>query len=380
MDEARILVIDDEVGMREGCRRALTPHGYQIETAEHGAAGLQKLRSASFDLILVDAMMPGMGGLELLQRIREQGSDIVCIMITGYATVDLAAKAMKQGAFDFLPKPFTSDELLTAVEKGLTEHSRRRAQKLEMEKREDALELDRTRQEIAKLDAIQSRFMLVIAHELRNPAGVIKNYLQIMRAGYVDEDEWDEYLEKLDLRASQLLQMLDDILELAYLKESLTSSKAESIDAANVLEQVAHRLKDKALAKGLSFEVEIQARPTIQAVRAHLDSLWTNLLNNAVQYTPSGYVRATLTVEGDQMVSTVADTGIGLSTEELGRMFQEFYRSETAQAEVPLGTGLGLTIVDQIAKIYHGTVQVESSPGQGATFAVRLPLAYDQQS
>lgn len=380
MDKARILVIDDELGMREGCRRALTPAGFQVTTAEHGAEGLQKLRSGQFDLVLVDAMMPGMGGLELLRRIREHGFDLVCIMITGYATVDLAARAMKQGAFDFLPKPFTTDELLAAVQRGVAEHRRRQEQRLEVEEKEDALELDRTRQEIAKLDAIQSRFMLVIAHELRNPAGVIKNYLQVMRAGYVDEDEWDEYLEKLDLRANQLLDMLQDILELAHLKQRLGAPKAEPIDAADVLEQVAHRLQAEAIAKGLFFEVRVQARPKIQAERAHLDSLWTNLLGNAIQYTPSGFVRATLTIEGDQLISTVTDSGIGLATEELGRIFQEFYRSEAAQAEAPLGTGLGLTIVDQIAKMYQGTVQVESSPGRGATFTVSLPLVRDQQT
>ncbi|MFC2036373.1 response regulator [Chloroflexota bacterium] len=373
METASILVIDDEVGMREGCRRALVPQGFQVATAEQGIEGLHKLREKQFDLILLDAMMPGMSGLELLDRIHDHDPDIVCVMITGYATVDLAAQAMKQGAHDFLPKPFTSDELLTTVRRGIEERLRRQALKQQEEKAEETLQLERARQEMAKLDAMQSRFMLVIAHELRNPAGVIKNYLQLMRAGYVDDDEWDEYLEKLDLRAGQLLDMLDDILELAHLKEQLGQSRLQPVAIADVLREVARQVEAAAEAKGLDLELQIHARPTIPAQPGHLQSLWKNLIDNALQYTPRGRVTLTLVEREGQILSTVVDTGIGISTDELARIFQEFYRSEAAKAEVPFGTGLGLPIVNQIVKNYCGTIQVDSVPGQGSTFAVTLP-------
>jgi signal transduction histidine kinase len=376
MDEttASVLVIDDEVGMREGCRRALTPSGIQVATAEHGVEGLRKLREGQFDLILLDAMMPGMSGLELLDRIHEHDPDIICVMITGYATVELAAQAMKQGAHDFLPKPFTADELLAVVQRGLEERRRRLVLRQEREREEEALQLERTQQEIAKFDAIESRFMLVIVHELRNPAGVLKNYLQLMRAGYVDDDEWDEYLEKLDLRAEQLLNMLDDLLELAYLKGDAKPSKLKVVPAADVLEEVERKLRPTAEAKGLEFDVQIQDRPTIMTQPGHLQSLWTHLIDNAIRYTPRGQVRVTLSEREGQMVSTVTDTGIGISTEELTRIFQEFYRSESARAEVELGTGLGLSIVDQMLKVHEGRIVVDSNPGEGTTFSVYLPV------
>ena len=172
---ANILVIDDEVGMREGCRRVLVPEGFQVKTAEHGVEGLRKLREGTFDLVLLDVMMPGMSGLELLERIREHDPNIVCVMITGFATVDLAAQAMKQGARDFLPKPFTSDELLEVVQRGLDERQRLLALQQQREREEESAQLERVRQDAAKLDAIESRFMLVLVHQLRNPAGVLKN-------------------------------------------------------------------------------------------------------------------------------------------------------------------------------------------------------------
>jgi two-component system phosphate regulon sensor histidine kinase PhoR len=108
---------------------------------------------------------------------------------------------------------------------------------------------------------------------------------------------------------------------------------------------------------------------------AHLRSLWTNLIDNAIRYTPSGQVRVTLAERDGQAIGAVHDTGIGLSTEELTCIFQEFYRSESARAMVELGTGLGLPIVNQIVKIYRGTIQVDSVPGHGSVFTFTLPLA-----
>jgi signal transduction histidine kinase len=372
---ARILVIDDEVGMREGCRRALTPHGFHVATAEHGAEGLRKLAEQTFDLVLLDAMMPGMSGLELLERVHAHDPDTVCVMITGYATVDLAAQAMKKGAQDFLPKPFTSDELLTAVHRGLEERHRRHRLRLERELQEQSQELERAQQETARLDAIESRFMLVLVHELRNPAGVIRNYVQLMRAGYVEDNEWDEYLAKLDQRASQLLDMLDDLLELAHLKSATVVTNLKPVAVAAVIEEVVQQLRPLAKAKGVDLVLQIDARPTMLAHPAHLRSLWMNLLKNAIGYTPCGSVHVTLYDEHEQLVCTVQDTGIGISTEEMTRIFQEFYRSDAAKAEIPLGTGLGLPIVNQILKSYQGSVQVDSTPGEGSTFTVHLPLA-----
>jgi signal transduction histidine kinase len=346
-----------------------------VVTAEHGAEGLRKLRDEPFDLVLLDAMMPGISGLELLGRIHEHDPDIICIMITGYATVDLAARAMKEGAYDFLPKPFTAEELLTIVQEGLQERQQRQTQKQQREKAESAHQMERARQEQAKLNAIESRFMLVVVHELRNPAGVIKNYLQLMRSGFVDEDEWDEYLEKLDLRASQLLNMLDDLLELARLKELSSATRVERIKIAEVLGQVVDRMRPAAEAKGLALELEVLARPIVAGEPAHLQSVWLNLVDNAIKYTPQGRIWIRLDEQDGRLVATVRDTGIGMSTEDLSRIFGEFFRSEAAREEAALGTGLGLAIVDQIIKLYKGTIEVDSTPGEGSTFTITLPVA-----
>ncbi len=370
-----ILVVDDEMGMREGCRRALTRQGYTVSVAEHGAEGLRMLREGSFDLVLLDAMMPGVGGLEFLDRAQERDSDIICIMITGYATVDLAAQAMKRGAQGFLPKPFNSDELLAAVRGGLEERARRLAAKQQQEQDEELRRLERTHEEQAKLDAIASRFLLVVVHELRNPAGVIKNYLDLLRGGYVEQDEQEDVLGKMDGRADQLLDMLDDLLELAHLKEVMGQDKLTPVPVATVLEEVVKQLRPRADAKGLVLTLAIEGRPTMPSQVGHLRSLWRHLIDNAIRYTRQGEIRVGLSVAREQVVCTVADTGIGITQEDLSRIFQEFYRSEAARAETELGTGLGLPIVCQVLRLHQGTIEVDSAPGKGTKFTVRLPLA-----
>jgi signal transduction histidine kinase len=369
-----ILVVDDEMGMREGCRRALARHGYQVSVAEHGTEGLRMLREEAFDLVLLDAMMPGLGGLEFLDRVQERDPNIICVMITGYATVDLAAQAMKRGAQGFLPKPFNSDELLAAVRSGLEERTQRLALRQQEEQEEDLRQLERTHEEQAKLDAIASRFLLVVVHELRNPAGVIKNYLDLMRGGYVEQDERDEVLAKLNGRAGQLLDMLDDLLELAHLKEIADPGRLTPVAVAGVLEEVVQQLRPAAEAKGLDLALRIEAQPSMLAQVGHLRSMWRHLIDNAIRYTLRGRVTIALSVKPGWLVSTVSDTGIGIAQDDLARIFQEFYRSEGAKEEAELGTGLGLPIVCQILRLYQGNVEVDSAPGTGSTFTVALPL------
>jgi len=117
--EFNILVVDDEEAMRDSCRQALSGDGNKVEVAEDGAGGLAKLEKESFDLVILDLKMPGLGGMEVLKKIKEQDTEIVVVVITGYATIESAVEAMKSGAYDFIPKPFTPDSLRVVVGRAL---------------------------------------------------------------------------------------------------------------------------------------------------------------------------------------------------------------------------------------------------------------------
>lgn len=373
-EQASILVIDDEKGIREGCRRALTPAGFRVELADTAAAGLRMLREDSFDLVLLDLMMSGMSGMEALDRISEIDPDIVVIIITGYATVEAAVRTIKKGAYDFISKPFTSDDLGLVVNQGL-EHRRltletRRLQAIE----EEAKELSRAKVELEKLDAMKSRFMLTVAHELRAPIAAIQGYLGLILDGYASEDE-EEMIRNAHDRCGELLELLHDLLLLAHMKEKGTEvKKKKTVSVARVLEEVGGLLRAEAQRKGLSFDVKVAQQPEMLADEEHLKQLWTNLISNGIKYTPrGGSVVASLEERDGQIVGAVSDTGVGIAADDLSRIFEEFYRTPQAKEMEEHGTGLGLPIVKQILDSYGGTIDVESKLGEGTTFTFTLP-------
>lgn len=140
-DLFRILVVDDEKGIREGCRRILTAEGYTVDTAQNGKEGCDLVLPGerSYDLLLVDLMMPVMGGLEMMGRVKEYDPEIIMIVITGFATIETAVEAMKHGAYDYVPKPFSPDQLLTVINRGLEKRKLRVETKRLMEERDQRL-------------------------------------------------------------------------------------------------------------------------------------------------------------------------------------------------------------------------------------------------
>ena len=371
-----ILVIDDELGIREGCRRALAPEGYSVETAATGSEGLRRLQEQPFDLVLLDVVMPDMRGVDLLGPIHEEDPDTVCIIITGYATVELAVQAIKAGAYDFLSKPFTSELLLLTVRQGLERrHLSLQARRLQA-MQEEAAELALAKAELERLDRFKSTFMLTVAHELRAPLNALQSFLLALKEGFISADQQEMILQRATERGQELLDMVNDLLKIAAVREEGEVSTRESLSLADVLEKVFPLLEVQAREKHISCTLEIRHRPQVLAHPDQMAQLWTNLISNGIRYTlPGGQVTVTLEEEDGWAVGRVQDTGIGISPQEQDRIFEEFYRTPQAKKLEPHGTGLGLSLVQRIVKGHGGTIGVESVPGKGSRFSFRLPLA-----
>lgn len=374
----RILVIDDEEGIRAGCRRALEPEGYVVETAASGQEGLRRFREGNFDLVLIDVVLPDMRGVDLLKPILEKDPDAVCVIITGYATVELAVQAIRSGAYDFLSKPFTADVLRMTVAQGLERRrlslEAKRLQKIE----EEARELARAKEELERLDRFKTTFMWTVAHELRAPLNALQSFLLAILKGYIPPEEQREVLERAVQRVQELLDLVDDLLKLAAAKSGKGLEKREPVSLADVLEKVAPLFQKEAEAKGLVWSLEVRARPIVQADPDQMAQVWSNLISNAVKYTPAGgRVRVVLEEQDGWAVGTVEDTGIGIAPQDLGRIFEEFYRTPQAKEIAPRGTGLGLPLVKQIVEGHGGSIAVESEVGRGSRFVFRLPVSVE---
>jgi len=375
-NQARILVIDDELGIREGCRRVLEPAGYAVEVAATGREGLQQARQQPFDLVLLDVMLPDMRGVDLLEPIYELDPDIVCIIITGYATVELAVQAIKAGAYDFLSKPFTAD-LLMAVQQGLERRRLSLETKRLAEVEREAAELTRAKEELERLDRFKTAFMLTVAHELRAPLTALQSFLTAMLKGYIPPDQQESVLERAIVRSDELLDLIDDLLKLAAVKAETEDGKREPMELADALEKVSTLLQTQADEKGIIFTVEIHRRPLVEASPAQMVQVWTNLISNGIKYTPAGgQVTVQLDEQDGWAVGSVSDTGIGIAAEDQARIFEEFYRTPQAKEVEARGTGLGLPLVKRVVEAHGGTIEVESALGQGSRFTFRLPVAH----
>jgi two-component system, OmpR family, phosphate regulon sensor histidine kinase PhoR len=175
-DVASILVVDDERGIREGCRRILTAEGFSVDVAGNGKEGWDLVRAKkSYDLLLVDLMMPVMGGLELMDHVNQFDPEVIMVVITGFATIETAVEAMKHGAYDYVPKPFTPDQLLAVVNRGLEKRRLRiQAQRLMEERDQKLLEVAKEESKLHTIVASMADGILVFNLErqivLWNPA------------------------------------------------------------------------------------------------------------------------------------------------------------------------------------------------------------------
>lgn len=373
-EKSLILVIDDEIGICEGIQRALEPEGFQVSIALEGKSGLALVRENDFDLVLLDVKMPEISGLDLIGMIHQIDPEIICIIITGYATVEMAVSAIKQGAYDFLTKPFSVDILLLAVNQGLErrmlslEAKRAARVKAEMQKlAEEKIRLE-------ELDRAKKQFIRLVTHELQSPVAAVENYLKLILEGYVPTEDQKGILEKCIVRTREERKLIADLLELGHL-EMIESFQVSRINPGEILEQVIEELREVIDQKDLGLLVEVDKNiPEITASPEQIKSVWSNLLSNAVKFTPDrGEIAIGLQYKNGTLMGRVQDTGIGIPLEDQEKLFTEFFRAENAkQAGVP-GTGLGLVVVKRIIEGLGGKIKVKSKPGFGATFQFKIP-------
>ena len=374
-DECRVLVVDDEIGICEAVKRALESNGILVDIALDGPAGLQAIKEQEYDLVLLDIKMPQISGLDLIKMIHEIDPDIICIMITGYATVEMAITAIKEGAYDFLTKPFSMEVLLLAVNQGLERRSlsleARRIAQVELQAKklaEDKLRLE-------KLDQAKRQFLSLVTHELKSPVSAVENYLKLILQGYVDPEKEKQILEQCIIRTQEERKLIDDLLALGQL-EVIESPQVFPVHLGKIMEDVLEESREELNRKNLHLTLNIASEiPEIEAVPEQIKVVWRNLINNAVKYTlDQGEISVGIRLQDNKLIGWVQDSGIGISDEDQKHIFTEFFRAENAkEASIP-GTGLGLVLVKRIIESLGGTISLESRLGEGSTFQFTIPL------
>jgi len=239
-----------------------------------------------------------------------------------------------------------------------------------------AASINRMADSLQAYRAQQSAFLADVSHELRTPLTYIQGYSEALKKGYGDEAQRRAMAETIHREASRLTRLLQDLFALVRMEEPAFRMHREPVNLAQTVEAVVTRMAPAFQEKGIALTVEAGGEALwVDGDAARLEQVWINLLDNARRHTPAGgRVAVRLLCEKGEAVIEVCDTGEGIPPEELPRIWERLYRVEKSRSRAYGGAGLGLSIVKRIVELHGGRVGVESEPGKGATFIVRLPL------
>ena len=333
--------------------------GFVTQVAETGEQALEMIERQTPDILLLDHKLPGISGLDVLDHITQREDKMVTVMVTAYASLDTAVTAIKRGAYDFLAKPFTPEELRAVVTKAggsliLARHARQLAE-------------DKKR--------IRFQFISVLAHELKSPLSAIEGYLQLLRDPSVRDDDatCSHVVERCVVRSVGMRKMIRDLLDLTALESGQKVREVQDLDLETIARAAVENVAAEAAERGIDIEIDIATLVPLRGDPWEIQTLLNNLVSNAVKYNRDGG-RVALHVSRDdgKVTVQVADTGIGMTAEETARLFSDFARIKNEKTRDILGSGLGLSTVRKVCALYGGDVTVESEPGVGSTFTAVL--------
>jgi two-component system phosphate regulon sensor histidine kinase PhoR len=227
-----------------------------------------------------------------------------------------------------------------------------------------------------RLETMRRDFVANISHELRTPSASIKALAETLRDGAIDDPSVaKDFMTKINAEVDKLIQMVQELGELSRIESGDAPIQKKPFDMAEAVEQAAGRLKAQADRAGLSLSIELVS-PLPQALgnRDRVEQVLVNLIHNAIKFTPpGGRVSISAKAEGNNLLVSVADNGVGISADDLPRIFERFYKADRARTGG--GTGLGLAIAKHIVEAHSGRIWAESVEGKGSTFSFTLPLA-----
>jgi signal transduction histidine kinase len=390
----RLLAVDDSATYLQALGEQLEQEGYVVILARSGEEALGQIATHAVDCILLDLVMPGLSGQETCRRIKQtpEWRDIPLVMLTAREDRDAMIEGINAGADDYIAKSADFDVLKARLRaqlrrKHFEDDNRRIREKLVRREAEvsytRALEQANRELALAKEQAEQSNrfkssFLANMSHELRTPLNAIIGFSELMYDGHVRPDmpEHHEFLGDILTSGRHLLQLINDVLDLSKVEAGKLDFHPEAVALSSLVAEVVTVLRTSAADKSIRLDVDIDSGiGEIVIDPARLKQILYNYLSNAFKFTPeNGQIQIRARPEGASAFRVeVEDTGIGISADDLPRLFAEFEQLDAGAAKKHAGTGLGLALTKRLAEAQGGHVGVRSTVGQGSTFHVILP-------
>jgi len=374
----RILMLDDNPGDVRLVRRLLSGGRlghFRLASAGRLADGLALLRTDGADLVLLDLSLPdgGQHELEPLARIQAQAPSTPVLLLTGRDDEELAVRALREGAQDYLVKSRVNSTLLIRSIRYATERVRYEQELVRLNGK-----LEQQASALLETDRRKDEFLAMLAHELRNPLAAISNATHVLDHVGSGDDQVVRLCGVIGHQVRHLSRIVDDLLDVSRVLRGQVTLRPERIDLRAVLGNALQSSRPAAEARGHDVSVELPLEPCwVRADATRLEQVVSNLLHNAAKFTPpGGRIRLALAARDGGAQVRVADTGKGIPPAMLGRIFDVFTQIDPAFDRSQEGLGIGLTLVKSLVELHGGTVEAKSGgPGRGSEFLVELPLA-----
>ncbi|MDH3602198.1 MAG: response regulator [Candidatus Tectomicrobia bacterium] len=406
----KILIAEDALVSRRLLQRHLEAWGHEVVAAVDGAEAWQLFITNEFPIVISDWMMPEIDGLELVRRIRasERPGYVYIILLTARAQTEDLVEGMEAGADDFVAKPFERDELRVRLRAG------ERIIQLEQTLARQNQELRETQAALIQSEKLASLGQLAagMAHEINNPLAYVMNNLAVLRrdmqAAMEVLNTYRKGCENLANLAQELVAeaaRMEEAIDLPYIEENFGRDFEASLQGLQRVRDIVGNLRDFARLdeadfkavdlnialtstleiaryeirqKDIQVDTQFQTLPLVHCHPSKLNQVFLNLLMNAVQASPSGGVITlrTQTPSEETVEVEVEDQGHGIRAEHLSRLFEPFFTTKP----VGQGMGLGLSVSYGIIRDHGGTIEVDSPPGQGTRFRVRIPRQPPQEA
>jgi len=368
-----ILVIEDEPEVRESYIDMFNFLGYQVDVAENGMTGLEKLKKKTYHIVFTDLNMPVMDGLQTLRLIKKNYTETEVIVITGFATIENAIKAMKQGAFDYITKPVSFEHVRIVLNRCIQTINARRENK----------QLRDLNVKLRELNEIKNKFITITNHELRTPLAVLKGYFDLMEMDINDDrpENIKEYVSVIRSTIDEMTEMIENMHDLTLLTNYAGHLKKESVKINNLVLRVYKKMKSLFTLRKINFAYKLELEDPVVLVDPHkMEKAVTELVQNALKFTKEGgkvLIRAKLDKRKNQVYLSVEDTGIGIPHDKINLIFEPFYEVQnelhhfTSKIEfMGGGIGVGLSMTKEIVEAHDAELIVESNPGKGSIFTI----------
>lgn len=346
--DGSILVIDDEQRLAESLAALLREEGFDAEAAGGGEAGLARFAQKPFDVVITDLRMPGVDGFAVMDEIGRRSRETAVIVITGHASTQSAIEAIHNRVADYITKPFELETLVASLEKVFAQ-----------------LEREEMRRDMIRM----------VSHDIKAPLNIILGFAEFItdKATGQASPHAPEYAEKIIQSTQKIIGLLDNYLTHARAESGRLQVLPREYDARTVLREAATLFDHEFKRRAITLDLDIPDAPLPMRGDEHLVyRAVANLIGNAAKYTPqNGWARARLRRDGQWCVIEVENSGPGIGADELPTVFDRYTRKASGRGIE--GSGLGLYVVQQVAKAHGGRAEAQSTPGERTLFRLLLP-------